>query len=314
MRIKYIDRDTSFVNILGASLILGLSLITHISMYATDIENADRGFVDFFYQSWVSIKAELTGDYIHANYFICVISSFLAFCFLVALIISRHNALKYVNGANHLKSVDFLPARIDFNYHDRNNDFTCFYDEVLELELNLHTSRGTREVGHEPVIDEIELGFIFQNGEIYLKNVPIFVQSRIYSILDYSRKIKKFKLTFNGYGEPEGLREKFLEYREKGCKLLSSFEEFILLFSSVIFFIIGCYVYLFFGNTMWYNSGAIWATVVAIVLSVVCDALMVWDFRKRRNFYPELPPANRRLLIIVLKIIAIIAVLLSING
>ena len=160
---------------------------------------------------------------------------------LILAIIERHAGLKELSSSLNLKSVDFLPDRVKFNFNRPQYDFVCGYSEINNLEMILVTALARSKYGTCIVLNEVNLNFtVLNNKEFSLTNTPMAAMRLIYNIVDCARKVNHFSYKFGGAGEDKDLKEKIEDYLHKGTKpVLTSVGETKFKWMSIVFFIIG---------------------------------------------------------------------------
>ena len=159
---------------------------------------------------------------------------------LIWSIISRQLALVDMNSALNLKSVDFLPDRVKFNFNRAQYDFACSYSDIKNMEMILKTVLVHSKYGSNIVLSEIQINFsVLKDKYFTLYNTPSAPMGLIYKLIDYSRRMNNFSYEFSPY-EQEDIKEKIEDYLHKGVKpILAKTAEVNCKWLSIVFFIIG---------------------------------------------------------------------------
>lgn len=160
---------------------------------------------------------------------------------LIISIIERYAGLKELASSLNLKSVDFLPDRVKFNFNRPQYNFVCGYGEIKKLEMVLNTTLVYTKGGRMIVLNEIELDFtVLNNKSFSLKNTPVRPMNFIYKIIDYGKMVNHFSYKFEGAGTQPDIKEKIEDYLRTGVEpILTSTAEVYAKWFSVLFFIIG---------------------------------------------------------------------------
>lgn len=128
--------------------------------------------------------------------------------------------IKKFNNNLNLKSVELLPDIIKFNYTNSAHDFSCKYSEISSLYMDIKTVRVRSKYGTREACAAITLKFNLENSRIAsIKYCPLFSAIEpIYEIIDMTRDIKNFSLTFSGLGNVNDYQEKIMNYRNHKYK------------------------------------------------------------------------------------------------
>lgn len=158
---------------------------------------------------------------------------------LICSIVSRQMALSETSLSLNLKSVDFLPDRIKFNFNKPQYNFVCGYGDINALQAVLKTTISYSKYGSSIVVKEIVLNFkVLNNKQFSISHTPFFSATKfMYKIIDYSRNINNFTYRFEGAGANPDINEKIENYLYKGFKPLITkhLEQKIKLISILIF-------------------------------------------------------------------------------
>ena len=159
---------------------------------------------------------------------------------LIAEIKHRNKMMKFLNQGFKLKYVDFLQGRIDFCFIDPKYNFTCGYEDIESLDMNLETVLRTHKGQTFILLQEVELKFKVLNGKTFsISNTPLQPVKFLYKLIDYTRGIQNFSYQFTGAGVNDDLKERIDDYRKKGCRqILSTVQENSYKFMSLMFFAI----------------------------------------------------------------------------
>ena len=131
----------------------------------------------------------------------------------------RKEIKKFYNNLN-LKSVELLPNIIKFNYTKPAHNFCCKYSEISNLNMDIKTVIVRTKHGAREACAAITLKFKLKSRESNsIKYCPLFSTIEpIYKIIDATRSIKKFSLTFSGLGNVNDYEEKIMNYRNHKYK------------------------------------------------------------------------------------------------
>lgn len=174
-------------------------------------------------------------------WFLFVILPAIFYLGFISAIILRQKALKEFNSKLNLKSIDFLPERINFNFNRPQYNFVCGYEDINALEMTIVTDLMRTKYGYTTVLKEIVLKFSVLNNKTFsLSNMSSFPMRTIYKIIDYTRGVNNFTYNFSGPGNTNDIKEKIDTYLSKGFKqILSKEEEDHYKYLSIVLFVIG---------------------------------------------------------------------------
>ena len=174
-------------------------------------------------------------------WFLFVILPAIVYLGFISAVILRQKALKEFNSKLNLKSIDFLPERINFNFNRPQYNFVCGYEDVNALEMTIVTDLMRTKYGYTTVLKEIVLKFSVLNNKIFsLSNTSSFPMRTIYKIIDYTRGVNNFTYNFSGPGNTNDVKEKIDNYLSKGFKqILSTEGENHFKYLSIVLFVVG---------------------------------------------------------------------------
>lgn len=170
---------------------------------------------------------------------ILAIPLYVSFVSTIILVIIAKYQSKVSKADFALKSVDFLPNRVKFNFCKKQYNFACRYSDINSLDMILKTIR-VRDFRY--MVSEIILKFnILNNKKLEIGFSPFWSIGCIYPIIDYSRKIKNFTYQINGPGEPLGLSQRINLYRNQKRRVFLSSEQIgFLKYCTAGLFLVGC--------------------------------------------------------------------------
>ena len=181
-----------------------------------------------------------------------------------------------------LKSVDFLPGRVKFNFDQPQYNFLCGYTEINKLEMVIHTVPVRTKYGYTICVDEITLNFtVINNKHFTLKNVPSNISKFVYGVIDAGRAVENFSYCFEGAGENEDLKERIDDYLNYGLKqILPKNAEKLFIMFSIFFFGLGIHAFFTEGLTL-----VSWVCMfLFIVPSFIFDIFLFLDKRRERRY------------------------------
>ena len=237
MHINNVSAKTSIKFILFFALFAGLYTAGIISAYVYLSFDAEKTIAGFF--SWV--LASLSSQESIADVLLLISLPVIFYTGLIIAIVQRYLGLKKLASSLNLKSVDFLPDRVKFNFNRPQYNFVCGYGEIKNLEMILNTTLVYTKGGRMIVLNEIELDFtVLNNKSFSLKNTPVRPMNFIYKIIDYGKMVNHFSYKFEGAGTQPDIKEKIEDYLQTGVEpILTSTAEVYAKWFSVLFFIIG---------------------------------------------------------------------------
>lgn len=201
---------------------------------------------------------------------------------------------KFQDGLN-VKSLDFSPEGIRFNFTKSIYDSFCKFSDVTKLRMILHTIMVHNKNGSSyPAVSEIELFYTIYNNKTYsIKNTPINIIKFIYKIIDLNRQVPDFSYIFKGAGIVEDIKEKIEDYHKSGFKqILSTPQEKSCKVLSILFFVLGVVLLLSFKDLakkaledgLWFIfiPGAFF-----MVVSLFADLFLLSDKIKEMLFYKK---------------------------
>lgn len=240
-------------------------------------------------------------------------------------IFSMCMAKKEFQSVLNLKSVDFLPDRVNFNFNQPKYNFVCGYSDINKLEMILKTILVRTKRGSYPAVSEIELKFtVLNNKNFSLKNVPLNLMKTIYGIIDCGRNVQDFTYKFSGVGKVEEVQEKIEDYMNTGCKqILATSTENAFKYLSVIFFLIGLFFLysfkdVFSGNDLGLMGIPGFPILAFVLISFIFDIVLLADKRNEKkynfnkkpdrnsNFWEKVPP----MALFIVKVIVLLVMLL----
>lgn len=237
MHINNVSAKTSIKFILIFTLFAGLYTAGTILAYiylSADVQKTISGFF-----SWA--LASLSSQESIADVLLLISLPVIFYTGLIIAIVQRYLGLKKLASSLNLKSVDFLPDRVKFNFNRPQYNFVCGYGEIKNLEMILNTTLVYTKGGRMIVLNEIELDFtVLNNKSFSLKNTPVRPMNFIYKIIDYGKMVNHFSYKFEGAGPHRDINEKIEDYLQTGVvSILTSAAEGPVKWFSVLFFIIG---------------------------------------------------------------------------
>lgn len=237
MHINNVSAKTSIKFILIFTLFAGLYTAGTILAYiylSADVQKTISGFF-----SWA--LASLSSQESIADVLLLISLPVIFYTGLIIAIVQRYLGLKKLASSLNLKSVDFLPDRVKFNFNRPQYNFVCGYGEIKNLEMILNTTLVYTKGGRMIVLNEIELDFtVLNNKSFSLKNTPVRPMNFIYKIIDYGKMVNHFSYKFEGAGTQPDINEKIEDYLQTGVvSILTSAAEGPVKWFSVLFFIIG---------------------------------------------------------------------------
>lgn len=237
MHINNVSAKTSIKFILFFALFAGLYTAGIISAYVYLSFDAEKTIAGFF--SWA--LASLSSQESIADVLLLISLPVIFYTGLIIAIVQRYLGLKKLASSLNLKSVDFLPDRVKFNFNRPQYNFVCGYGEIKNLEMILNTTLVYTKGGRMIVLNEIELDFtVLNNKSFSLKNTPVRPMNFIYKIIDYGKMVNHFSYKFEGAGTQPDIKEKIEDYLRTGVEpILTSTAEVYAKWFSVLFFIIG---------------------------------------------------------------------------
>lgn len=243
MHINNVSAKTSIKFILFFALFAGLYTAGIISAYvylSFDAEKTIAGFFSWVFATFVSVsKANPEDPWFSWILFIVLPAIF--YIGLIIAIVQRYTGLAELASSLNIKSVDFLPDRVKFNFNRPQYNFVCGYGDIKNLKMVLHTVVGKNKYGSYIALNEIELKFtVLKDKKFSLKNTPVRPMNFIYKIIDYGKMVNHFSYKFEGAGTHPAIKEKIEDYLQTGVvSILTSAAEGPVKWFSVVFFIIG---------------------------------------------------------------------------
>lgn len=224
-------------------------------------------------------------------WFLFVILPAIFYLGFISAIILRQKALKEFNSKLNLKSIDFLPERINFNFNRPQYNFVCGYKDINALEMTIVTDLMRTKYGYTTVLKKIVLKFSVLNNKTFsLSNMSSFPMRTIYKIIDYTRGVNNFTYNFSGPGNTNDIKEKIDTYLSKGFKqILSKEEEDHYKYLSIVLFVIGI-VCLFLTKDLIesaYNRNQFiicLPSFIMIITSFVIDIWLIADKLRERKY------------------------------
>ena len=149
---------------------------------------------------------------------------FLAFLGIIAipvLIIYQIMDCKKFNQGLNIKSIDFFPKALKVNYTVPKHDFICDYSQISEFHINIDTVIVDSRYHNYVACGVFTLEF--RNKQTRRTTTFEFqplmrAMPTLYKIVDFTRRISNFELTFSGRGEIGDIKEKVEKYRKYGYK------------------------------------------------------------------------------------------------
>lgn len=291
MKINNISAKTSTKATITLSLICAIITIAFLVFYFTSTANSPS-ITNFFNWYLVTFKElqEFMGEDKWSVWLLFIVLPICLYGGLIATIWERHLAIKEFNSKLNLKSVEFLQGRINFIFNKPQCNISCSYSDIEELKMIIHTIKVHTKRGSYPAVSEIELQFsILNNKKFMLKNTPNNIMNFIYSVIDYSRGMKKFSYCFRGYMEIDHIKEKIEDYLHKGFKqILSNSQEEIFKGLSITFFIIAIvFLFAFDELTLDNLKNGAWILLVIpgifAIPSFIFDSILIADKIKERK-------------------------------
>ncbi len=284
MRINNVSSSTSKQSIVSLSVILSIFVIGFIVLccFFTPMQLFQMilGIEDWYDKFWIV--------------FMVFVVPVLLLWALIAEIKHRNKMMKFLNQGFKLKYVDFLQGRIDFCFIDPKYNFTCGYEDIESLDMNLETVLRTHKGQTFILLQEVELKFKVLNGKTFsISNTPLQPVKFLYKLIDYTRGIQNFSYQFTGAGVNDDLKERIDDYRKKGCRqILSTVQENSYKFMSLMFFAISLvFIFMFWDiiNEIIVKGdfGIIFVflpSLVLIIITAVLDAFLIADKVNDRKF------------------------------
>lgn len=191
---------------------------------------------------------------------------------------------KKFNKKPNLKYIDFLPDKVNFCFNRPQYDFTCAYDNIENLEMDIETGLTylPRKYVVTPMVDvkQLHLNLTVPNNRIFSLTTNQRSMNTMYSIIDIGRSVKKFSYKFSGFGEIEYTKEQIEKYQKYGAKhfLTNEIKVFIILMS-IIFFANGLFI-----SKLMHDPFA-WP-MIGVLISFILDIILIIDKvnEKKRGF------------------------------
>ena len=148
---------------------------------------------------------------------------------------------KEFNKKPNLKYIDFLPDKVHFCFNRPQYDFTCAYDNIENLEMDIETGLTylPRKYVITPMVDvkQLHLYLTVPNNRIFSLTTNQRSMNTMYSIIDIGRSVKKFSYKFSGFGEIEYTKEQIEKYQKYGIKtsLTNKIIVFIIFLAIILF-------------------------------------------------------------------------------
>lgn len=148
---------------------------------------------------------------------------------------------KEFNKKPNLKYIDFLPGKVNFCFNRPQYDFTCAYDNIENLEMDIETGLTylPRKYVVTPMVDvkQLHLNLTVPNNRIFSLTTNQRSMNTMYSIIDIGRSVKKFSYKFSGFGEIEYTKEQIEKYQKYGIKtfLTNKIIVFIIFLAIILF-------------------------------------------------------------------------------
>lgn len=235
MRVNNVDEKTS----LQLTVILAIVIVFYVVLYV--ILYKFSGATNFFEWAKVSLaalNAETDWEMKIYLWILTVIGPIASIIGIIRSFVYRQTALQKFNIGLNLKFVDFKPERVDFVFTQPQYNFTCGYDDIENLNMNIktvliHTKNGTRIA-----VEKIKLSFKVLNGKTFeLTNTAAFPMKFCYKIADFGRRVKNFSYNFSGFGVQETIKESLDDYLRTGYKqILATPMEHAFKWMSIMFF------------------------------------------------------------------------------
>ena len=293
MHINNVSAKTSIKFILIFTLFAGLYTAGTILAYVYLSGYAEKSISGFF--SWVAFSFDALSianpEDPWISWMLFIILPAIFYIGLIIAIIQRYAGLKELASSLNLKSVDFLPDRVKFNFNQPQYNFVCGYGEIKKLEMVLNTIIVRSKYSSYVALSEVELNFTVMNNKNFsLKNTPLKPVNFIYKVIDYGRMANSFSYRFAGVGEQADLKEKIEDYLHKGIKpVLTSTQELNFKWMSIVFFTIGLIFTIAFKDTLddclmrgfWVPFAFIGGFVG---VSFIFDIILIIDKIKEKNF------------------------------
>lgn len=243
MHINNVSAKTSIKFILFFALFAGLYTAGIILAYiylSADVQKSISGFFSWATMSFDALLIANPEDP-WFSWILFIVLPVIFYTGLIIAIVQRCAELKKLASSLNLKSVDFLPDMVKFNFNRPQYNFVCGYGEIKDLKMVLHTVVGQNKYGSYIALNEIELKFtVLKDKKLSMKNTPVRPMNFIYKIIDYGRKVNNFSYKFGGAGIQPDIKEKIEDYLQTGVvSILTSAAEGPVKWFSVVFFIIG---------------------------------------------------------------------------
>ncbi len=247
MHINNVSTSTSKQLVVTMSFLSILVVALFLFGYLANTGN-EPSIADFWNWYWIifqELQAEMDAGEKWFVWVFLIVIPITIFIGLINSIIARNKAIKKEHTALHIKSIDFLPNGVNFNFFAPQYNFICGYDEISNLELEINTKVVQTKNGSYVAFNELILKFTVLNGKFFsLHNTSINFIKTIYGIIDYARNMKSFSYKFTGAGEITSVREKIEDYINSGCKqVLATDEENICKLLSIAFFAFGMFLF-----------------------------------------------------------------------
>ncbi len=292
MRVKNIPAKTSIKSIITMAMLSIIYTAFIIWAYTGSAIGTEKSISGFF--SWAAISFnELLQNNPEDPWTAWVTFIILPAAFylgLIGSIVSRQFALKEMNSTLNLKSVDFLPDRVKFNFNRAQYDFVCGYGDIKSMEMILKTIVVRDKYGSRVLLKEIQINFSVLKDKFFtLYSAASAPMGLIYKLLDYSRMINNFSYSFSPH-EQEDIKEKIENYLQKGVKpLLTKNVELNCKWLSIVFFLIGLVPIFPLKNVApnEYRPDILMFVIMAVLFignSLLLDLILIIDKIKEKGF------------------------------
>ena len=247
--------------------------------------------LDFFQWLFLLIKTFISeGEDLSEKIFLTIFSVIIPIAIYIGLIgaiISRNKALQEYRSGLNVKYVEFLPNRINFSFTQPQYNFSCGYNDIEKLNIELYTNIVHTKSGPQTVWNETIFNFYTLNNKKFKVNCVSFMLNKVYSVISYMRGIKELNYKFTGAGKILDLDDKISAFLKTGHKkFLGRNEKTHMMIISTVLFIFGTLISLIFLGTI-SDFGWLFIFIPAIIpllISVVMDIVLFIDLINNRKF------------------------------
>ncbi len=196
MRIKNLTCEANPLNVICISALFFLSLLVNlVSYFITTIENISLfGYIKW-YISMIQMMFQTKSDW--GLYAFFTVLPIVALTTLAVVVVRWRKEIQKLSADTELKYVDFSDNSIFFKFNNSEKDFSCTFEQIDSINLEICTRQAYNRVSWRSVLSELHINFTIKD-KTYTLSV---VNAKLYQIIKFlTTKTKKFSYKISGSG------------------------------------------------------------------------------------------------------------------